>query len=395
MFNSQVNVTVLASCVEGGGAETALFHLLLGLDRERFRPHLVCLRNEPGIIARELQSRGIPLLCGLSRGKFDPLVGYRLMRALGKRLDILYCLDHHNVLFWAPYLLHLVNIRANMVICHQTRDLNGRPRFRITDRPALRRMQRIIVVAHKQKSHLVEQERLPAERIEVIHNGISPADFADLGAQQADRARIRREWGLTEEHRVAIIVALLRPEKNHARFLRVARTVAERIPEARFVVVGDGLERSSLESYARALGIGDIVRFVGIRRDVPRLLAASDVVTLTSDEEAFPLALLEGMAAGRPIIATRVGSLDEMVIEGETGHLIPVDDERSFADALHRVLFDRARAEAMGRAGRLFVHQHFTVEHMVRAHERLFERLLQEASMKNREVRSTSEVEIG
>jgi glycosyltransferase involved in cell wall biosynthesis len=255
-------------------------------------------------------------------------------------------------------------------------------------------MQRIIVVAHRQKFHLVEQARLPAERIAVIHNGILPADFADLGAQQGDRARIRREWGLTEEHRVAIIVALLRPEKNHARFLRVARTVAERMPEARFVVVGDGLERSNLERYAEALGVGDIVRFVGIRRDVPQLLAAADVVTLTSDEEAFPLALLEAMAAGRPIIATRVGSLDEMVIEGETAHLMPVDDEISFAEALHRVLADRARAEAMGRAGRHFVLQHFTVEHMVRAHEKLFEQLLSETSMKGRKVHATSELEM-
>jgi len=395
MSNAPVNVTFLASGAEIGGAETALFHLLLGLDRQRFHPRLVCLRREPGHIARELQSRGIPLICGLSRGKFDPMVGRRLVQRLGEGVDILYCLGNRNVLFWVPYLLRRARVRSSVVICQQTRNLHGGPSFSITDRPALRRMQRIIAVAHRQKRHLIEQEGLPAERIEVIHNAVSAADFADLTSQPADRTGIRREWGLTEEHKVAMIIATLRPEKNHGRFLRIARAVAEHMPEARFVVVGDGVKRSNLESYAQALGVGQVVHFAGVRRDIPQVLAAADVVTLTSDDrvETLPLALLEAMAAARPIVATQVGSLEEMVVEGETGHLIPIDDESSFADALHRVLSDPVRARAMGEAGRRFVLQHFTAEQMVQAHERLFEQLLREASMKDKGVRNASQLE--
>jgi len=213
----------------------------------------------------------------------------------------------------------------------------------------------------------------------VIHNAISPDDFADIGLQPADAIRIRREWRLTEEHRVAVIVAVLRPEKNHRRFLRVARAVADRMPEARFVVIGDGVERANLERYTDVLGLRDQVHFAGVRRDVPQVLAAADVVALTSDTEGFPLALLEAMAAGRPIIATRVGSLDEMVVEGKTGRLIPAHDEASFADALHRMLSDRVTARAMGEAGRRLVLERFTVKHMVKAHEQLFEKVLKEA----------------
>jgi glycosyltransferase involved in cell wall biosynthesis len=390
------NITFLVSSAHVGGAETALSHLLQGLNRARFHSRLVCLRREPGRIARELQSNGIPLVFGLSRARFDPMVGRRLVRTLGERVDILYCLGNRNVLFWVPYLLRRMNIRSSVVICQQTRNLHGGPSFGLTDRPALRRVQRIIAVAHKQKRHLVEQEGLPEERIEVIHNAISAADFADLSSQLTDRARLRQEWGLREEHKVAMIVATLRPEKNHERFLRIARAVAMRMPEARFVVVGDGVERAKLESYAQALGVTEVVRFVGVRRDVPQVLAAADVVTLTSDDrvETFPLALLEAMAAARPVVATRVGSLEEMVIEGETGHLIPVDGERSFADALHRVLSDPVRARAMGEAGRRCVLQHFTAEQMVRAHEELFEQLLRETSMKNRVVQSAARLEI-
>jgi glycosyltransferase involved in cell wall biosynthesis len=257
-------------------------------------------------------------------------------------------------------------------------------------------MQRIIAVAHRQKDHLVEQEGLTADRIEVIHNAISPTDFMDLSSQPADRREIRQQWDLTEEHRVAMIVASLRPEKNHARFLRVARSVAARMPQARFVVVGDGVERTRLETLAQALGVAEIVHFAGSRRDIPRVLAAADVVTLTSDDrvETFPLALLEAMAAGQPIVATRVGSLEEMVIEGETGHLIPVNDEMAFADTLHAMLADRASAQAMGQAGRRHVLQHFTADQMVLAHERLFEHLMHEASTVDRGVRNTPVLEI-
>jgi len=189
-----------------------------------------------------------------------------------------------------------------------------------------------------------------------------------------------------------MIVAFLRQEKNHMRFLRVARIVAERIPEARFVVVGDGPERSKLEDYARLLGLANVVLFLGARDDVPELLAASDVVTLTSDEETFPLALLEAMAAARPGVATRVGSLDEMVIEGETGHLIPIDDESEFADTLYRLLCDRSRANAMGLAGRRVVSDRFTLNRMIKSHEQLFERLLAESSPSGASVSRSSDV---
>ncbi len=385
MHNCQVNVTVLASSVDTGGAESVLFHLLLGLNRDRFRPRLICLR-ETGFTGSALQAKGIPTVSGISRGKFDPLVGRRLVQTIREQPDILYCLSQHDVLFWASYLMRRLKVKSNVLICHSTKSRSGGHWFRATDRPALRRMQRVIAVARGQKRYLVEDEGLPAGRIEVIYNGVSLMDSADESLQQADRALVRQELGLTEEHRVAIILAHLRPEKNHARFLRVARAVTKRLPEARFIVAGDGPERSKVEAYARALGVAEFVHFLGVRRDIPRLLTASDVITLTSDDrvETFPMALLEGMAARRPVVATRVGSLEEMVIEGKNGHLIPVDDEAAFAEALYRVLSDRTRAKVMGEAGRHLVLQRFKVEDMVQAHERLFEQLLKEAAMGNR-----------
>jgi glycosyltransferase involved in cell wall biosynthesis len=384
MVNTPVNVSVLASTVWGGGAEQVLFHMLSGLDRRRFHPRLVCF-GPPGVISRELESEGIPAVYNLSRGKFDPLVGFRLAKTIGRGTDVLYCLDHHNVLFWVPYVMRWARPKAAVVICHSIKNAEGGASFRRLDRLGLRRMQKIVAVSEGQKRYLVEVERFPAERIRVIYNGVPSSVFVDPSLQRADRVAVRRELDIGSEQPVAAIIAHMRPEKNHRRFLRMAATVAARLPSACFIVTGDGPQRPALEDYARCLGVADHVRFVGVRRDVSRLLAAADVVTLTSDDrvETFPMALLEAMAARRPVVATRVGSLDEMVIEGMNGHLIPPEDEDALADAVHRVLADPARAAAMGEAGRQLVLDRFTAERMVSAHEALFEELLREASRRN------------
>jgi glycosyltransferase involved in cell wall biosynthesis len=394
MHSPPRSVTVLASCLETGGAEIALRNVLLGLNRDRYQPRVICLRGEPGSIAKDLQSMGIPVVSGVSRWKIDPFTGHRLVKTLGKRVDILYWLHHHNSLFWAPYLMRRIVVGANVLVCHATTNPNSGPYFWLTEQPAVRHMNRVVAVAQGQKRYLVDTAGLSPESIDVIYNGISLADFRDPESRSGDRVGLRREWGLTEEHRIAMIIAFLRPEKNHMRFLRVARLVAERMPQARFVIVGDGAERSKLESYAQSLGIANVIRFLGLRHDVPRLLAASDVITLTSNEETFPLALLEGMAAGRPVIASRVGSLDEMVMEGETGHLIPIDDESAFADTMQGLLSDRVRAQAMGSAGRRFVLQRFTLKQMIESHEKLFERLLRESPKTRMSAGDTSGVPI-
>ena len=161
------------------------------------------------------------------------------------------------------------------------------------DRPGLRRMQQIIAVAEGQKRYLVDYEDLPPEKVNVIYNGVLPQSLLNPTLEE-DHRSIRKELGLEDSHRVATIVAHLRPEKNHRRFLRIAREVAKRLPEARFVVVGDGPERPALDSYARSLRIEGRVQFIGVRRDIPRVMAASDVIYFDHRAETFPMALLEG-----------------------------------------------------------------------------------------------------
>ena len=132
---------------------------------------------------------------------------------------------------------------------------------------------------------------------------------------------MRSELGLTPTTPVAGIVAALRPEKDHLQFLRAAAIVLRRVPEAVFLIVGDGPLRPGLEAAAAELGIAQAVRFLGTRSDIPGLLAAMDVFVLTSQMEANPVSILEAMATSRPVVAPNVGSIAESVDDGVTGYL--------------------------------------------------------------------------
>jgi glycosyltransferase involved in cell wall biosynthesis len=168
-------------------------------------------------------------------------------------------------------------------------------------------------------------------------------------------------------------VAALRPEKNHELFLEIARRVVSQVPAARFLVVGDGPCRSALEQRARELGIESNVDFLGTRADVAELLAAIDVFALTSHVEANPISILEAMSAGKPVVATDVGSIHESVVHGKTGFLAPPGAARRLTEDLLLLIRNPALARQMGATARQAVVAHWSIEGMVERYENLIE----------------------
>jgi glycosyltransferase involved in cell wall biosynthesis len=224
-----------------------------------------------------------------------------------------------------------------------------------------------IAVAEPQAEYLAAHEGCPAEKIRVIPNGI---DVERFRPRQRD-PRLQEELKLHSQTPVAGIVAALRPEKNHEMFLRVAGLVHDRLPAAKFLIVGDGPERADLESLARELGVAEAVKFLGTRSDVPEVLSLMDVVLLTSHNEANPICLLEAMACGKPVVATRVGSVAETVLSGLSGCLVDPNDSQGMADRVLELLGNRDRAAEMGVAGRNHVAARWSVDRMVQGYEDL------------------------
>lgn len=348
-----------------GGAERLTVDLIRRLDRRRFAPELCCLKQRGPL--GELLAETIPVHDGLLSHKYDLLVWPRLTRLLRARhVDAVITIGAGDKMFWGRLAARRAGVPVVISALHSTGWPDGVGRLNrfltpITDA--------FVAVAPSHGRFLEKHERFPADRIVVIPNGVDTRRFAPV----PDVAAVRRNLGIGPTTPVVTIVAALRPEKNHELFLDVARRVFGQLPEARFLIVGDGPCRADLEARARTLGLAESVTFLGSRDDVPRILSATDVFALTSHIEANPVSILEAMSVGRPVVATNVGSIHEAVDHGTTGLLAPPGDAAQFADSVLQLLWDPLRGQEMGAAARQKVIQHWNLEQMIRGYEQLIE----------------------
>jgi glycosyltransferase involved in cell wall biosynthesis len=351
-----------------GGAETLLLNLVRRIDRERFSPEVCCLK-EPGPIG-ELLGRETPLHSRLLSSKYDLRVWGRLRRLLkGRRIDAVVTVGGGDKMFWGRLAAWRTGVPVVLSALHSTGwpDQIGRLNrclTPITDG--------FIAVAAEHRRYLVEQERFPARKVFLIPNGVDVTRFCP---NPTARQAVRRDLRIHADVPIFGIVAALRPEKNHLLFLRAAQLTRQIVPDARFLIVGDGPQREQIQVAVAGAGLQDCVQLLGNRSDVPDVLAAMDAFVLTSHMEANPVSILEAMATGLPVIATRVGSIHETVREQETGYLVAPGD----ADALARHLCHLARhpevAQRLGQAGRDEIQRHWSLEHMVRGYERLIDEI--------------------
>ena len=280
-----------------------------------------------------------------------------------------------------PELIHSHNVRATLAASAAAR-LAGplrRPpllatfhgvvpsEYRVAAR-LLRGADRVVCVSRDTAEALIAAG-FPAGRTQVIHNAVPiPAPLAS-----EERERIDRELRLGEGSVVAAVGRLV-PQKAHWRFLEAAALVARRIPETRFLVIGDGPLRAELELQAARLELGQSVTFTGVRSDARALIARSDLLVFSSDWEGLAMAALEALAAGVPLVSTDVEGMRELL---DSGAGVVVDrDPESLAEAIVALLEDPSRRAALGSAGRALVEREFSPSTMVSAYQELYRGLI-------------------
>jgi len=262
--------------------------------------------------------------------------------------------------------------RLPSLFTEHDREMPAPFRHRVLHRWLARRVTRTVAVSEQLRRDLVRFEGFPADRTASLVNGIpDPAlDFT------GDRAAARTELGW-DDVPVVLAVGSLTPVKNHAGFLRVFQDLHARLGgQVRFVLAGDGPLREELTATARAALPEDAVVFLGNRKDVPRLLAASHVFVLPSHREGLPLSLVEAHAMRRPSVAYDVGGNPEVIDQGQTGVLVPYRDEEGYATSLQMLLQDAEKAEEQGLRARERYVDLFTHGRMVDAYVSLYEQLL-------------------
>ena len=266
-----------------------------------------------------------------------------------QRIDLIHA--HQYTPFFYAMASRMLRAGQPILFTEHGRFLPDYPRRKrmLFNRTMLRRKDRLVAVGNDVKRALVENEGLPTERIDVIYNGIPVAAFDPDRFPDAS-CQLRQEIGLPPDAVVAVQVARLDYLKDHCTAIRAIAKAAES-SDIHLVVVGEGPERQKMEQEIRELKICEHVHLLGLRQDVPKVLAGADILLLTSISEGIPLTLIEGMAARLPIVSTDVGGVSEIVGDQVHGFLCPAKDSDALAERLVRLGNDPTLREQMGLAG--------------------------------------------
>ena len=344
-----------------------------------FEPVVVCNRAAGGFL-EPIRALGIEPIVVPFRGLLHPSAALSVVRLAAvfrsRHVDVANTNDYGN----AVLSVVAARLTGTKVIVNRMDLGHLRPGFTVWHRRleafASRRADLVCANAEAVRQVCISEEGCRPDRVVVLRNGLDLEQFDALAAQPGDP--LPREPGDT----VVAVVGNLWPVKDHRTLVEAAALLKDRFPRLRFFCAGDGIERPYLESRIRELGLEGRVVLLGHRTDIPSLLARSDALLLCSTAEGLSNAVIEGMAARLPVVATSVGGNSEL-LDWKRGLLVPPRDPRSLAAAVARVMSDPDEAREMGRRARAYVKAELTLSRMQQAHEELYLRALGEAPAAN------------
>jgi glycosyltransferase involved in cell wall biosynthesis len=366
-----VRVLILSTSMGMGGADQQILSVTEALRARGWDARIVSMTalGPMGLQARRL---GIPTdSLEMPRGVPDPRGVMRLAALIRSwKPDILHSqLAHANLL--ARLLRPLVPVPVLISTIHSTYD-GGRFRllsYRLTDRLA----DYTTIISEASAQRYLAAGAVPRDRLRVIPNGVDTGRFRPLPEV---RAGLRRELGLGETFDW-LAVGRFEPAKDYPTMLAAFARVLARRPDSVLLLVGRGSLQQETEELARSLGLGDQVRFLGVRGDIPELMSAADGYILSSAWEGMPIVLLEAGAAGIPIVATAVGGTGEVVLDGETGFLAPPRDPAALGDAMLRLAsLSPEERRRLGLRGRGHIEAHYALPRIVDLWEQMYRELL-------------------
>jgi glycosyltransferase involved in cell wall biosynthesis len=385
MLPSPIRVARVIARLNVGGPAQHVIHLTGRLPRERFESVLLAGREGPA----EGNMRDLA-----ARSAVQPIAVPGLGRPLSPVDDV------RSLVFltrffrrFRPHIVHTHTAKAGAVgrlaarltgvpvivhtyhghVFHGYFSSPATSAFLAVERWLARSTTRLLTVSESVKQDLERYGIGGRGRIAVVALGL---DLDRFLAGEGRDGRLRRELGAADGRPLVGIVARLAPIKRHEDFIAATAAVAARMPGAMFAIVGDGERRDVLEALTRQRGLAERVRFLGWRRDLEAIYADLDVVALTSANEGSPVSLIEAMAASRPVVATAVGGVPDLVTHGENGLLVEPGNPSATADALVTLLGDDQRRRAMGEAGRRRVRHAYGVDRLVSDIDRLYTHLL-------------------
>ena len=359
------NVLHLGESSETGGAENVLISIVENLDKSRYRSS-VCLLHD-GWLKTQLDKRQIETVV-IPQPHFIDLPWIFRVHHLLKARCIHVMHSHEFATNVHASLVSRVTGIPVIATAHGKNYYGDRLRRRMAYR-FVARQSCMVAVSDDLKRFLTQRIAIPPASIRVVHNGIDMRRYAVNGSNHA----IRKELGIGASQPVIGTVGNLFEVKGQIYLLRACKALVGAIPDLVLLVAGEGDQSGPLEQEVRDLGITGNVKFLGFREDVPSLLQAIDVFALPSLSEGLPLSLLEALALQKPVVATNVGGIPEIVEDGVTGFLVPPRNPEALAEKILLFLRHPDIAADFGRSGRRRVQEAFSLEQMIQEYQSLYE----------------------
>lgn len=352
--------------LENGGAERVLINLALGLDKKKFEVAVCCLTRK-GRMASELEAEGIAVHVMHKRPGLDARLVWRLRSLMRKlQIDIVHC-HVFTANLWGRLAAVLACVPVIITHEHSSFTIDDARRLRL-EQWLMRYTTQAISVSEELRQRLVTQGRLPEDKIIALHNGLKFSNAAEATRSE----RLRQEFGLARFQWLIGAVGRLEYRKNYPLLLEAFVRVQQQLPQCGLLFVGAGPEEERLRQHARALGIAEHVIFAGYHKNVAQWLNLMNVFCSSSQTEGISMAILEAMAAGVPVVATRVGGNPEIIPAREFGILTPSNDASALAQALLEMLQQPEAAQRIAHKARERVLQHFSEAQMLTRVEELY-----------------------
>jgi len=368
--------------IEFGGGERVFSQIIRGLNRERFGVFVASCPG--GIFEKKLTEVGVKIdtLDMTSRYNLGTILklkniiktrNVQIVHSQGGRAD-----------FFARIAARSANVpiiisSVAMLVEGYDVSLLRKGLYVLMDRWTERWVNKFIILSEASRRTLIERHKIPQEKIVKIYNGIEIEEYnPDLKEARRKKLEVRRKLGLKNDMLVIGAIGRLVWQKGFEYLIQAIPKVIEVFPETRFLIVGEGPMRRRLEELGEKFQVKDNIIFAGFRSDIKEILESIDLLAMPSLLEGLPMVLLEGMAMSKPIVATRIEGITEVLEDGKTGLLVPAQDPHALAEAITEILNNKTKANLLGQNARKIAEEKFSVKKMVEQLEWVYEKLLNE-----------------
>jgi glycosyltransferase involved in cell wall biosynthesis len=376
----KINILHIYQNSKIGGVQQQLLSLFKAYNRERFNPIFCCLgpKQEMG---KEIEGTGIEFISlnKLRYNRFSPGIVLELHRLMKiKQIHVVRTHRYRSNLYGrlAAFSSGVPVIIASV---HDNYRTDKRPKRRIMNRILSKITDKIVAVSEDVKEDIIRYDRIDPSKVQVIPNGIDVERFNP----EKNTSNIRKEFPLEEDDIVIGFIGRIVPAKGLKYLLNALPYLKEEFKSIKLLVVGEGSLVEELKEKAKKNNIFDNILFTGGRRDIPEILASIDIFVMPSTAEGLPNSLLEAMAMGKPVVATEVGGIPELIKNGRTGLLVPPRNPEALATAIRDLISNDQLAAKMGQAARSFVLNNYSIVEIAQKWQTLYLSILREKGLMN------------